>query len=99
MNQAKTNVKIANVNVPVPVYMDKEITNDLVQQLNKLYNKMEADVGRIDTPVVALRMAYELAVRLREAQADAETSASNANEVVDTVATELDRLVRKHSTD
>jgi len=96
MSSDRKDIKIANVKVNVPIYEDEQSTEDLVQWLDELFDRMVKDVGRLDTPTVALRTAYELAMRLHQAEAAAAGQDEATRKALSTVADQLERLAARH---
>lgn len=96
MSTPRTTVRIANIPVPVPIYGDEAATQELAAKLNRLYDRMEAEVGRIDTPVVALRMAWELALEIASVRDEAADQEAALTAAMADLATTLERVIAKH---
>lgn len=97
MTAPRTTITVANIPVPVPVYRDESATQEIGQKLNRLYDRMEAEIGRIDTPIVALRMAYELALEITQVRDEAAAQEAELTRVMGDLAAALERLILKHA--
>lgn len=93
MSMGESKALIANVSIPLPdEFSDPADIERIAAWLNQAYDEQEKRVGRIDTPVVALSLAYKLAVELEQIRHQAEAAEEEMRETLAAIASQLERL-------
>jgi len=87
-------VKIGGRVYEVPVYEDKDHTMTLAKDLQKRLERIEKKSDRIDTQGFTIEAAMELLADLYEARDDLRAQETEYLSELDTLDTELTRLVK-----
>lgn len=85
-------VKIANVTVRVPVYLDEKTTRALAEQVSDHIKEIEGTASRIDTQAFALQAAHEFAAELHALKREQERDTRDLVVTLDAIATRLKEL-------
>lgn len=88
-------LKIANVTVPVPVYINEKTTREVAQQVTEKMKEIEGVFGRVDTQGFAIRAAYEFAMELHALQHQNEKDTQELNSALSALTTRLQELVNE----
>ncbi len=88
-------LKIANVTLPVPVYIDEKTTRAVAQRVSERIKAVEESFGRVDTQGFALRAAYEFATELHALQLQSDTETQEVNTALSALATRLQELANE----
>jgi cell division protein ZapA (FtsZ GTPase activity inhibitor) len=90
----RVKVKIGGRVYDVPVFEDKDHTLTLAKDLNKRLEFIENNSDRIDTQAFTVEAAMELLSDLYESQAELKDQESKYLSELDTLDTELTRLIK-----
>ncbi len=90
-----TRLKIANVTVPVPVYVDEKTSQAVARQVSERIKEIEETFGRVDTQGYALRAAYEFAAELHALQRQNDTDTQEVNSALSALATRLQEIANE----
>jgi cell division protein ZapA (FtsZ GTPase activity inhibitor) len=99
MSESYVDARIANVKLRLPVYRNKQATLDLADEVSALIASMQEKAGRVDSQAFALLAAFALAAELHAERAGREQDARDLLKVLDTIATQLERLVAQRGGD
>lgn len=93
MTEERRTIKIANISIDVSDDDgDADQLEALERWLNKRYDSEEKRLGRIDTPVVALHLAYQLARELQEAKNEAEDQVEEFRATLERIIAQIESL-------
>lgn len=99
MSDQFVEARIANVKLRLPVYRSKQATMELADQVTALIQSMEEKSGRVDSQAFALQAAFAYAAELHAERDGREQDTRDLLKVLDSIATQLERLVAQRETE
>lgn len=95
MTSEYVDARIANVNLRLPVYRDKQTTLELAEKVSALIGAMEEKAGRVDSQAFALQAAFSYAVELHAERAAQDGDTRELLKALDGIASKLNGLLEQ----
>lgn len=90
-------IRIANVNLRVPVVVNEETTQDIAKEVEECIARIESESSVIDTQKFALLAAFSFAVEKQVLQAEHDQDNRDLVKALETLATQLKSLSHRFS--